>query len=440
MDADLREILEKPFRTSTDSRTLEKSDVFFALKGPRYDGHDFIREAATKGAAWLVVSDPDRVPPALKKNLRVTTVDDTLRAYGDLARATRQKFKVPVVAVTGSCGKTTVKELIAHVLSKKFRVLKSRGTENNLVGVPKTLLQLDASVEVAVLELGTNRPGEIAALSSIATPQIAVITQIGSSHLEGLKSMESVKAEKLSILQSLERGGTILVNGQDPMLAGVKSGVHRVLKVGFQSSCDTAAEQIWCHEKGSSFTVEKNLMETPLLGRHNILNCLFAVVAARALGMGFSEIRMALADFRPPAGRLSLRETDGIRFLDDSYNANPTSFRVALETLKELKGRGKKGIVCGDMLELGPDEEKYHRELGAQMADQFPDFVIAVGSRCGALADEALKKGYDPQRMHAVKDSVEAGGILRQMVQPGDCVLVKGSRGMKMERIFQSFT
>lgn len=441
MEDKLLEILKLPFRVSTDTRTIEKGDVFFALKGLNFDGHNFLEEAVAKGASRVVVEDPLRVSEALKKKTTVIRVDDALKAYGDLARAYRAVFKIPVIAVTGSCGKTTAKELIAHVLSKRFKVLKNRGTENNLIGVPKTLFQLDVTHEAAVIELGTNRPGEISTLSSIAAPGIAVITQVGASHLEGLGSIEGVKAEKLSVAGFLEPGGILLVNGEDPMLSDTLSSKHRVVKAGFSSeTCNLSASSVRCHQKGSEFEIGKIHFETPLLGRHNILNCLFAIAVARSLGIGDASIRERVADFCPPPGRLSPREINNALFLDDSYNANPTSFAAALDTLKEFDGPGRKIVVCGDMLELGNDEERFHRDLGARMAHQFLDLVIAAGPRCRALVDEAVKAGADPKRIRAAKDSIEAGEMLKAFIRPGDRILVKGSRGMKMERIFQCFT
>ena len=440
MDDKLGEILKKPFRVSTDSRTIERGDVFFALKGPHFDGHDFLEVAAAKGAACLVVDNTRRVGESVRRTAEVITVDDTLKAYGEMAAAYRKKFKIPVIAVTGSCGKTTAKELIAHVLTRRFKVLKNRGTENNRVGVPKTLFQLDVSHEVLVAEMGTNEPGEIDLLASILAPQMEVLTQIGSSHLEKLGSLEGVKAEKLSMVRSLERGGLLILNGQDPMLADVQSGVHRVLRAGFsKKSCDAAAEQVWCHEKGSTFYVEGVLFETPLVGRHNILNCLIAILVARSLGMKDEEIREALAEFKAPPGRLNLKEIVGVRFIDDTYNSNPTSFLAALDTLKEFKIREKKGVVCGDMLELGRHSETLHRRIGAVMAEHLLDFIVAAGPQSVALADEALKSGFDPKKIHLVKDSVEAGEALRHLVSAGDMVLVKGSRGMKMEKVFDCF-
>ena len=455
MDADAEEILKAvdgkvlglPMENrsvhvvSTDTRALDKADLFFTLSGKQFDGHDFIREAVGKGVQTFVVSNVNKITAELKKSASFIVVQDTLKAYGDFAKAYRQKFKIPAVAITGSSGKTTVKELTAHILSQKFKVLKNRGTENNLIGVPKTLLQLEKSHEVMVLEMGSNAPGEIDRLSSLVAPQIGVVTQIGLAHLEGLLSLEGVREEKLKVLNRLERGGTLILNGQDPMLKDVKSGMHKIMHVGFTKEANALwAEQIWCHETGSSFYLNgKDLCETPLIGRHNVLNCLYAVLVAYSLGVELPLIQKALSSFKPVPGRLCAKSINEIQFLDDSYNSNPSSFKASLETLKEFKMRGRKIVVCGDMLELGPEAEALHRQMGSLIAERLFDVVIAAGPLSKSLVDEALKAGFDPKRIYHVGDSLEAGKLCSQIAQAGDLVLVKGSRSMKMEKVFECF-
>ena len=427
---------------STDTRTLGKNDVFFALQGPRFNGHDFIAEASQKGARHFVVSDAEKIHKKGKTADNFILVKDVLQAYGDLAKFFRRKFRIPAIAVTGSSGKTTVKEMIAHILSSKFSVLKNRGTENNLIGVPKTLLHLEPSHEILVLEMGTNQPGEIDRLSSMIGPQIGILTQIGYSHLEKLKSIEGVREEKLGLLRHLERGGTLVLNGEDPMLKDLKSGVHRMVRVGFEKEGnDFFADNVWCQETGSSFRLNgKELFEIPLLGRHNILNSLLAIGAGVLMGVDVEVIRQSLKEFKPISGRFHLKNIEGIFFIDDSYNSNPTSFRVALETLKSFKIPGQKGVVFGDMLELGEKGEELHREIGAFFAELLFDFVIAVGPLSHLAMEEAVKNGFNASKVHLAKDSVEAGNICRGLVSPGDKVLVKGSRGMKMEKVFECFT
>ncbi len=428
-------------RVSTDTRTLGKDDLFFALKGPHFDGHDFVKEAFEKGARSFVVSEAKNLPEEIKKNTFVIQVPDTLKAYGDLAKFFRQKFKIPAIALTGSSGKTTVKELIAHTLSSRFKTLKNRGTENNLVGVPKTIFGLENSHEVLVLEMGTSQPGEIERLSSIIAPQIAIVTQIGQAHLEGLKTQEGIREEKLKVLNYVERGGVVILNGQDPLLKNVSSGVHKILRAGFQKEGnDLTAEQLWCHEGGSSFYLNgKDLFETQLIGRHNILNSLFAILTAVSLGIDLPSIQKAISSFKAVPGRLNLKNVEGIFFLDDSYNSNPGSFRASLETLKEFKIRERKGVVCGDMLELGESSEKFHREMGELIAGLLFDFVIAAGPLSKYLVDEAVKNGFDSGRIFHVKDSTEAGKLCREIAVAGDRVLVKGSRGTHMEKVFECF-
>ncbi len=426
-------------RISTDTRALGKNDVFLALSGPNFDGHDFVADALEKGAKHFVISDPKKAP---KGECNVILVDDVLAAYGDLAAYWRHKFNIPAVAITGSSGKTTVKELIAHILSSKFSVLKNRGTENNLVGVPKTILQLEPSHDMMVLEIGTNQPGEIARLSSIVSPQVGVITLIGHSHLEGLKSVEGVYAEKLSLLSSLERGGTLFLNGEDLMLKKASSGAHRVLRAGFgKEGNQFYAENIWCHETGSSFHLNgKDLFEIPLLGKHNILNALLAISVGATLGLGVEDMRKSLKEFKPISGRLHMKNFEGITFIDDSYNSNPASFRAALEALKGFRIRGKKGVVFGDMLELGGMGEELHRDIGTLLSTLYFDFVIATGPLSHLAADEAVKRGLSASKISLAKNSSEAGALCRKMVSAGDMVLVKGSRGMKMEKVFECFT
>ncbi len=424
---------------STDTRTIGKGDVFFALGGERFDGHDYLKEAYAKGVRCFVVSkSPD--PSEFEEPSGFILVADTLRAYGDLAKFYRQKFKIPAIAITGSAGKTTVKELVAQGLQPRFNVLKNKGTENNLIGVPNTIFRLEKQHEVLVLEMGTSQPGEIDRLSSMIAPQIGIVTQIGLAHLDGLKSPEGIKEEKLALLNHMERGSILILNGQDPMLQDVTSGVHRIRRVGFsKEGSDRTADQVWCHEEGCSFYVEGELFETPLIGRHNVLNCLYAIEAATALGIPLDLIKKPIQSFKAVAGRMSVKNIDGICFLDDSYNSNPSSFRAALETLKDFKMRGRKGIVCGDMLELGADAENLHREMGALITELLFDFVIAAGPLSKRLVDEALKRGFDPKRIHHVKDSVGAGKICREIAVAGDRILIKGSRRMQMEKVFECF-
>ena len=428
-------------RVWTDTRTAQAGDLFVALSGKRYDAHAFLKDAHAQGVRHFIVSDPKAVPAEFAKDSGVIVAADTLMAYGDLAKAHRLKFNIPCVVITGSCGKTTVKEMTAHLLGARYTVLKNIGTENNLVGVPKTLFGLDASHQAVVLEIGTSLPGEIARLAEIASPQAAVITQIGAAHLEGLGTLEGIREEKTSLIPFVQRGGVIILNGEDPMLAAVTSGVHRVVRVGTsKSNADRIIDNPWSHEKGNSFSMDGVLYETSLLGRHNLINAALAVTAAAQLAVDPESCRKALAAFRGAPGRLEPKTIEGIHFLDDTYNANPTSFAAALDALRDLKTHERgKGVVCGDMLELGPRAEEWHRQIGEKLAGLQLDFVVAAGEHCRALVDEAVQKGFNPKKIFAVKDSAAAGKLCRELAKPGDLVLVKGSRGMKMEKVFECF-
>jgi UDP-N-acetylmuramoyl-tripeptide--D-alanyl-D-alanine ligase len=438
----IKALASRPIRVSTDTRSLKAGDTFFALKGPHFDGHDFLKTAIEKGAAQLVISDLTKVPAGSQTKVQVIHVKDTMTAYGDLAAEIRAQFSIPSVAITGSSGKTTVKELTAHLLSKNRKILKNIGTENNLVGVPKTIFGLDAEHETLVLEMGTSLPGEIDRLASLIKPDIGILTQIGYSHLSGLGGLEGVRAEKLGLLRHLKAGGVLIVNGEDPQLEGVCHPAGRTVRVGFDAArADFSADQISSSASGTFFRLNAGLeFKTKLYGRHNVLNCLLAIAAATELGMTPADLQEGLLTFRSVPGRLELKSLAGIDFLNDTYNANPTSFEAALQVFKEFEALGKKGIVCGDMLELGPEAEMLHRRIGKYLAACGVDWVIATGPLCRYLAQDAVKSGLDPKKIEFASDSLEAGRLCRQRAACGDVVLVKGSRGMKMEKVFECFT
>lgn len=420
---------------STDTRRIGRGDVFFALKGERFDGHDFISEAVAKGASTVVYSDEAKAG-AKNPGVSWVRVDDTLKAYGDRAAEVRRKSGARVVAVTGSSGKTTVKEMLARVLGFRFKVHKNQGTENNLVGVPKTIFGLQPEHEILILELGTNHPGEIARLSEIAGPDVAAITRVGASHLEGLGSIEGVRVEKLSIARGLKPGGMLWVNGDDAMLA--EAGTRRV---GLENPrADLRAEAVEAEGEGLAFRAGQSKFRLRLLGRHNILNALIVIGIARELGMDDAAIAAALETFEPVAGRLQVKRFEQFTFLDDTYNANPVSFEAAIGALADFPAKRRRVLVAGDMLELGAGSEAFHRALGRRAHEKKIDCLITSGERSRSACDEALKAGMDASRVCACGDAAQAGEALRAILQPGDVVLVKGSRGMKMEKVFECFS
>jgi UDP-N-acetylmuramoyl-tripeptide--D-alanyl-D-alanine ligase len=306
--------------------------------------------------------------------------------------------------------------------------------------VPKTIFALEPSHEILVLELGTNLPGEIARLTEIAAPDTAIVTRIGPSHLQGLGTIEGVRAEKLSIARGLKPGGTLWVNGDDPLLkdARVENAPVRRVSAG-DPGADLLAQDVSVDGEGTRFRVGSISFRLPCLGRHNVLNALLVLGVARGFGMTDAAVAERLAGFRPVGGRLEVRRIEGLTFLDDSYNANPVSFEAALNALAEFPAAGKKIVVAGDMLELGPGSPEFHRALGRRAAEKNFDFFLTAGPRQREAADEAVRAGLPASRVRACLDAAEAGVALRSLAASGDVILVKGSRGMKMETVIACF-
>ena len=424
---------------SIDSRTIVPGNLFVALKGERFDGHDFAAAAARGGAAGLVV---DRDIQGVPSGTTVILVRDTVRALGDLARYWRGRFAVPVLAVTGSAGKTTTKEMAAAVLGLDRSVLKTEGNLNNLIGLPLTLLGLAGHHEAAVLELGTNTPGEIARLTQIAAPTAAVITNIGPAHLEGFGSLEGVRREKTDLFLTMPPGGDVAVNNDDPLLRDYASARHR-RRVTFglsPGSLVTARNIAPSPGGGLSFELivggEGGPMTLPVAGRHNLSNALAAAAAAWILGAAPVRIREGLAAFRPVKGRMEIvKLANGSYLVDDSYNANPLSVAEALGAVRELKGTGRALVVLGDMLELGAGAADWHRKIGALLAETGTDEVFLKGDFAPETAAGAREGGMAAARIHEFSDPEEAAGLILSVAAPGDWILVKGSRRMKMDAV-----
>ncbi|MGE5790369.1 MAG: UDP-N-acetylmuramoyl-tripeptide--D-alanyl-D-alanine ligase, partial [Syntrophaceae bacterium] len=375
----------------------------------------------------------------------VISVDDTLRALGDLARHWRARFRIPVVAVTGSSGKTTTKEMAAAIMGREKQLLKNEGNLNNLVGLPMTLFQLNESHEVAVLEMGTNRRGEIARLTEIALPTVGVITNVGPAHLEGLKSLETIREEKGDLFRVMDNRGTAVINLDDEALAPwAEEWKGKKITFGIQSDADVTASQI-THE-GEKGTIFKLLMEgasreilLPVLGFHNVSNALAAAAASSAAGLSFDAICQGLMAFKPVGGRMEVyRLKNGGILIDDTYNANPASVAVALKTLQGLKGECRSTVILGDMLELGGEAEKYHEEIGRSLADTGVSKAYLRGDFARVTAKGAMKRGMKSDQVLVDLSTEETVAHLKACLKTGDWVLVKGSRKMKMEQIVQA--
>ncbi len=428
---------------STDSREPAQGKLFIPLKGERFDGHDFLAAAMDGGAAGVLVQrGSEKRFGSAPVDTAVVLVEDTLAALGDLAHYWRKKFPVPVVAVTGSSGKTTTKEMAAAILGLRKNTLSNRGNFNNLVGLPLTLFRLNAEHEAAVLELGTNRPGEIGRLARIAAPDVGVLTNIGTAHLEGFGSREAIRDEKSDLFRNMPQRGVAVMNRDvDEWRFLEKLWQGKRITFGIRGDADVAAGAVESLGHGGTRFVlkigearEEVVMQT--VGEHNIYNALAAAAAATALGLGQDDICRGLSAFRPVPGRMEIhRLKNGAFVIDDTYNANPSSLREAVRTLREL-GRGNEcTVIMGDMLELGDRAEELHEESGMLMAEEGVTALFLKGAFARTVAVGAEKKGMAPDRLFFPEKPGDVSSLLKPRLRKGDWVLVKGSRRMRMETV-----
>lgn len=423
---------------STDSRTIKPGQVFVAIKGESFDGHDFIPQAVARGAS-CIVGERGKIP-LLGRGVFPVAVPDSVRALADIARFHRMRFDIPLIAVTGSNGKTTAKDLCAWVLGGRFSLVATDGTKNNHIGVPLTLLGLSPRHQAAVVEFGTNHFGEIRSLALTALPTIGVITNIGPSHLEYFGGLPGVFREKWTLVRNLADPAVAIVNADDPYLARTTIAKKRkpfIISIGIRSRCDFRAHPVADTGSGIRFRLagREFILNTP--GRHNVYNALAACAAARVMGMGYPEIASRLRSFVFPAGRLTVIRSGGATFIDDSYNSSPASLGQALETLGKFRARGRRILVMGDMLELGGRQEKFHREAGRQ-ARKACTLMIAVGPLSRLALEEFLDGGGRGKTGYACDEAGQARRLLESLALTGrDVVLVKGSRRMKLDLIFK---
>jgi UDP-N-acetylmuramoyl-tripeptide--D-alanyl-D-alanine ligase len=434
---------------STDSRTVTEGELFIALKGSRFDGHHYVLEALEKKAGGVVIEE-DKVGDIRWNGYRakaVIAVKDTLFALGNIALDWRRKYRTPLVALTGSNGKTTTKEMIAACLETTFPILKTKGNLNNLIGLPLTLLTLTEKERVVVLEMGMNVPGEIRRLTEIAEPDVGLITNIQEVHLEGMESLERLKEEKGELFRKMRRDGTILVNQDDPRVVDLASDYPgQKITFGIEHPAEVMAKEIRLGgAEGTFFTLilEGEAMEIHLrlLGRHFISNALSAIAAACLFGVEVKQVKEALENFQSIPMRMEIVPLKGGKTLiNDAYNANPHSMGLALETLVEAKGEGRAIAVLGDMLELGNFTKEAHEQLGEKVSELSIDFLLALGEEAPIVVESAIRHGFPLERVRVVESHSEAISILKQMIQNGDWILVKGSRRMAMEKIVEGLT
>ena len=429
----------------TDSNKVKNGAVFVALKGERHDGHRFVGEAVRRGARCVIIHRP--VPVSAFGQATAVRVRDTLRALGDLAHYRREKFAPRVLAITGSNGKTTTKEMVAAILeeaaldgqSLRGRGLKTEGNFNNLVGLPLTLLRLRRGDKVAVVEFGTNHPGEIQRLAEIADPDMGMITSVGAAHLEGLNSLAGVAREKAALYRNIRAGGAIAVNLDDPWVNRLGARFKgRKITYGKRGHVRVRS---WRARgaKGLEISLQAGRKRCRVtlnyLGRHNIANALGAAALTLGAGIDLTAVRRGLAKVRPFSMRMQIEDWRGIGIINDTYNANPASMNAALETLAEMKCRGDKIAVLGDMFELGKHSAKEHRWLGQRVAKAGINALYFLGDRAVEVRKGALRGGLREEQIVIGRDHADMARRLRDRVKRGDWLLFKGSRGMRMENI-----
>jgi UDP-N-acetylmuramoyl-tripeptide--D-alanyl-D-alanine ligase len=424
---------------SIDSRTVRPDELFFAVKGERLDGHDFVEQALERDAVAAVVSRNDLSRYGSKA--RLLAVNDTLAALQTLATAVRKLWGKPLIGVTGSAGKTTTKEAIAHVLASRFRVLKSEGNFNNHFGLPLMLLKLEPEHEVAVIEIGMSHAGEIRALARIAQPEIGVVTNVAPVHLEFFDSLAAIARAKYELIESLPAGATAVLNADDDYVSQFGRDFRgKVVMYGTRPEADVRAENIVaCGAEGSEFDILVNSCREharlPLVGAHNILNALAAVAVGMERGLKPSEAVSALATLAPADKRGEVVKLGNITVINDCYNSNPKALNAMVDVLAAMPAK-RRIVVAGEMLELGAAGEEMHRQAGEHAAKKKIDVVVGVRGQAQALVEQARRSGA---RAEFVSTSEEAGEWLARETRDGDVVLLKASRGVKLERALETW-
>ena len=421
---------------STDSRTVKAGDCFFAIPGPKFDGHDYLRDIFAKGAACAVVSRKSDDEELADKCL--LQVADTVKALGALAAEYRRQAGFKVVAITGSVGKTTTRQIIYHVLSRHFRVHQSPGSFNNNIGVPLTLLGAACGVQIVVAELGSNHPGEISYLTRIAGPDIAIVTNVHPAHLEGFGDLQTIVDEKLSISEGLRPGGVLIINTDfEQLVNACRARGIRFTTFGQPDGSKYQVKNIRTDGSASRFTIDGKEVRLPLPGPGNVENALAAWAVCSELGLTVDDFARAVETLPPVSMRAELLHVGTLTILSDCYNANPASMRNALKILAGLEPADKNRLVfiCGEMAELGPQAGELHAELGASIAQAGVKLLVAVGE-LAKIAGESAKADaeYDLQ-MKCFPDTISACNNLHEFIKDYDIILIKGSRTARLEMV-----
>jgi UDP-N-acetylmuramoyl-tripeptide--D-alanyl-D-alanine ligase len=434
---------------SLDTRSLQPGDLFLALQGDRFDGHDFVATALSRGAVGAIVLDSYDVSGiSLKRGSKRTQplilgVRDPLHVYQQLAAYHRSRFHIPVVAVTGSNGKTTTKEMVASVMAHRWKILKTEGNLNNRVGVPQTLLRLNKRHKGAVIEMGVDNLGQTTRLCEIVHPTIGIITNIGPDHLEFFGTMEVSAQAKAEMLDLLPPDGVAILNADDSYYDYLAARARcRVVSFGFSSKADVRAMDLKSDGRNGTIfrlllprTVRHTAVHIRVQGDHNVTNALAAGAVGSILGLSAGVIAQGLSRFRPAAMRSQVRVSQGVKLIIDCYNANPASMKAAVQLLAQTGAKRKRIAVLGDMLELGPNAAQMHEEVGGFVARHGIDQLVACGLLGRSLAKGAKQAGLDQAHILEVPDARAASAAIKTFVKPGDTVLIKASRGMKLELV-----
>jgi UDP-N-acetylmuramoyl-tripeptide--D-alanyl-D-alanine ligase len=431
---------------STDSRKIEAGNLFLALRGERYDGHDFVQQAIEQGASGVVIEKGRKKDISANNGAAIIEVQDTLKALGGLAGWWRHEHDILVAAITGSSGKTTAKEMTANILDLGARTIKNEGNLNNLIGLPQTLLRLGRKERRAVLEMGMNRPGEIGRLTEIADPDIGLITNVARVHLEGVGDIMGVARAKAELLERMSDKGRVILYGDDNLLMKEALRFKReIMTYGLGPGNEVRADKIkslgW---EGISFNLqyhgESAAIRLKVPGRHNLLNALAAASIALCVEESIEHIVEGLGSFEGIRGRfMPFSLPDDVILVDDTYNSNPYSLRAALDSIKEIAGGDRRLIVgLGEMMELGEETARSHLEAGDMVAESGASYLFAMGDHACEMVKGALEKGLPPERAVETKSHQDMAQKIGEVVKKGDLILLKGSRKIGLEKVFQS--
>jgi UDP-N-acetylmuramoyl-tripeptide--D-alanyl-D-alanine ligase len=422
---------------SIDSRTVVSENMFFCIAGENHDGHDFISDAVSRGARAIVVRRDLAPDSTLYPGVTFVAVDNTLSAMQELSKLYLDRIEPRKIAVTGTNGKTTAKNLIATALGARYRTCATRGNLNNQFGVPLSIFEFDSDCEVAVMEFGMSTPGEIERLVELYDPDIRLILNIGPAHLQTMKTIDAIAEAKFEILRHADENDWAVLNMDDPNIRS-RSYRYRLNRItyGMSRENEVHPERVFCNGSGHAHIVYKgDEIKLPILGMHHVSNVLATLAVARVLDVPFAHVKSRIESYVPDSNRMGIENIYGVTLINDAYNANPVSVVGALDTITSMKITGKRVVVLGDMLELGDKAEEYHKQTGRKLAQCRPDHTIVVGLFADVVRTEAIGAGLTPEMIDVSQDLDEVVDQLGRLLQPGDLLLLKASRALKFERI-----